>query len=501
MERTFRISMNWLHTWAGVVLGGVLFAIFWMGTLSVFDREIDRWMAPAMRLAAPTEAVTSIDALRRFYDIAVAAKSPIWGVTLPTERVPAIRVSWREGSVLAERFLDPDTSRILDAGTLGGSRFLYPFHYMLHVRVGQIGYWSVGLAGMAMMALCVSGIIVHRKIFSDFFTLRADRKPRRLILDLHNITGVLGLPFHFVISLSGLAIFATLYFPSSWQVVYEGDQRAFSAEAHGTIRLPRAGQPAGMTSFDAMAAEAGRLWGDGTLRALVVRNPGDANSVVEVGRLDPGSVGTSYDVAFFDGPSGTLIGHRVGTPPVLTIERFVTGLHLVQFRHWTLRWLYFWLGLAGCVVIATGYFFWLETRRQRHARSGLGSVRVVEGLVVGSVTGIVIATFAFFVVNRILPPGVLILDQSRAALEIWTFYLVWLVTFAHAWVRPGRAWAEQCRGVAVLAVTAVLLNWITTGHPLWVTVSHRSLWPIAGMDLLLLFSAATAGVAAYRLRA
>jgi uncharacterized iron-regulated membrane protein len=46
VEASFRASMNWLHTWLGVVLGGLLFAIFWMGTLSVFDREIDRWMAP-----------------------------------------------------------------------------------------------------------------------------------------------------------------------------------------------------------------------------------------------------------------------------------------------------------------------------------------------------------------------------------------------------------------------------------------------------------------------
>ena len=43
MEPNFRASMNWLHTWAGVVLATVLFTIFWMGTLSVFDREIDRW--------------------------------------------------------------------------------------------------------------------------------------------------------------------------------------------------------------------------------------------------------------------------------------------------------------------------------------------------------------------------------------------------------------------------------------------------------------------------
>ena len=57
-------------------------------------------------------------------------------------------------------------------GTLGCTRFIFPFHYMLHIRIQNIGYWLVGLAGMAMMALCVSGVIIHRKIFTDFFTFR-----------------------------------------------------------------------------------------------------------------------------------------------------------------------------------------------------------------------------------------------------------------------------------------------------------------------------------------
>src|SRR5687768_14441954 len=55
---TLRRSMSWLHTWAGVGLGGLLFAIFWMGTLSVFDREIDRWMMPGTRIAAPRGPVS-----------------------------------------------------------------------------------------------------------------------------------------------------------------------------------------------------------------------------------------------------------------------------------------------------------------------------------------------------------------------------------------------------------------------------------------------------------
>ncbi|MBO0223028.1 PepSY domain-containing protein, partial [Vibrio parahaemolyticus] len=79
--------------------------------------------------------------------------------------------------------------------------------------------WIVGLCGMMMMALCVSGVVVHRKIFADFFTFRPERKIGRATLDLHNVAGVLGLPFHVVISLSGLVILFAIYFPSSiWAV-------------------------------------------------------------------------------------------------------------------------------------------------------------------------------------------------------------------------------------------------------------------------------------------
>ena len=50
MEQGFRASMNWLHTWSGVVLGGLLFAIFWMGTLVGVrprDRPLDGADDPA----------------------------------------------------------------------------------------------------------------------------------------------------------------------------------------------------------------------------------------------------------------------------------------------------------------------------------------------------------------------------------------------------------------------------------------------------------------------
>jgi uncharacterized iron-regulated membrane protein len=498
----FRASMDWLHTWAGVVLGGLLFAVFWMGTLSVFDQEIDRWMAPATRLGLPAQPA-SLDSLRPSFEAAVAARSPTWGILFATERVPVLRVSWRDAaSGYVQRLMHPATGApLVDDGTLGGSRFIYPFHYMLHVGFADIGFWIVGLLGMAMLALCVSGVVIHRKILGDFFTFRASAKPRRQVLDLHNLMGVLGLPFHVAISLSGLVIFFTLYFPMVPWTAYGGDRPAFLAETYGLMRRPVDGHPGAMAPLDGMVAQARALWDGAPVMYLVVRNPGDRRSIVQIGRLDDTIVSSPHDVAYFDATSGRMIGHRMGSPPVLSTQRFLAGLHLVQFRHWTLRWGYFALGLSGCVVIATGYLFWLESRRRKRPRLGLNGVRVVEGLTIGSTAGIVIATLSFFVINRLLPLGVTFAGYERAALEVWTFYLVWPATFAHAWLRPHRAWLEQCWAMTAFAGAAVVLNWFTTGDHLWRSIAHRHLWSVAGMDLLLLAGAVVAALTARKLQA
>ncbi|WP_420808903.1 PepSY domain-containing protein [Azotobacter chroococcum] len=41
--------MSWLHGWAGLLLGWLLFAIFLTSTLTVFDKEIGWWMQPELR--------------------------------------------------------------------------------------------------------------------------------------------------------------------------------------------------------------------------------------------------------------------------------------------------------------------------------------------------------------------------------------------------------------------------------------------------------------------
>jgi uncharacterized iron-regulated membrane protein len=495
LPKTLRQSMGVLHTWAGVLLGSVLFAIFWMGSLSVFDREIDRWMMPDTRLG-PAPAFSFDAAARIVAQLAPGAAE--WSATPPTERTPTLqlRVPGPGGSVV--RHVDPSTGRVLDPpGTLGGSGFLFPFHFSLHVGWLDLGIWLVGLCGMAMLVLVVSGVIIHKRIFRDFFTFRPEKALSRGALDLHTAMGVLVLPFHFVMPLSGLIIFFSVFFPGTWHAAFEGDRQAFNRAAFGSYQRPKLGTPGTLASLDAMAADAERRWTGGRASLVRVRNAGDAAAYVEVRRSFHDEVSRNRDVIYFDGASGAVL-QRFEAKPVSRVQSFIAGLHFIQFDNWLLRWLYFAGGLSGCVLIATGFLFWLEARRAEHARRGWAGVRVVEALATGSVTGIILATLCFLVNNRLLPRAASLGALSRDELEMSAFYAAWLVSFAHAAWRGRASWAEQCALIAAVASLLGPLNWLTTGdHP--VRALGRGAFAVVGMDLMLFAVAGVAFFAARRL--
>lgn len=75
MKEGFRQSMAWLHTWSGLVVGWILFAVFVTGTLSYFRPEISQWMRPELRDAqvAPDAAAKAIATLQER-----APNAPSW---------------------------------------------------------------------------------------------------------------------------------------------------------------------------------------------------------------------------------------------------------------------------------------------------------------------------------------------------------------------------------------------------------------------------------------
>lgn len=507
-HRRFRQSMNWIHTWTGVVLGALLFVIFWMGTMSVFDREIDRWMQPQTRLAVSTALTTSYDGL---LDIARAAEPEKQLTRLEIGAANARKPFVTIRAAYADRtrrtlLVDPVTARLIPEPTsLGGTGFLYPMHISL-ILPNVWGWWIVMFAAIAMLLLLVTGVIIHRKIFADFFTFRPDKKLRRSSLDLHNLSATIFLPFHFLITFSGLMVFSGWYTSIPWNVGPDLIGKPVAAllneaDNYGHFRREASGQTGRVVAIDPLIQRAETIWRArrGTAAPadyIDINHIGDAQGYMAVRGNAPRRVASDVDEIVFDLSTGRIVRDSVPTT-TRTVQKWLEGFHLVRFDHWVIRWFYFIGGLAGCLMIATGFVFWSASRRKRDAQTQPLKVRFVEALTVASVSGVILATCAYFVVNRLIPEGVSPGGVPRFAIEVLTFFGVWLAAIVHAIVRQARAWKDQAWGIAGLSVAAVLLNWATTGdHP--IMAIHRGLWTIVGMDSMLLLCAVVAAYVARR---
>ncbi|WP_422086216.1 PepSY-associated TM helix domain-containing protein [Variovorax sp.] len=535
MFQNFRLSMAWLHTWFGLVLGFVLMAVFFFGSLSVFDREIDRWAIPSTRFEP--QPMPSFDKmlLPVFQDMKPSAQSieqarsrvsgpmadsfPVvksWGA-YTTHRDPVLSLfsSYElpnakdpEDSVFGDRTIDPRNGRLLPDDHLKiGSQFFYPLHYSLHLEWKNLGYFIVGFSALVMLVALVSGVVMHRKIFRELFTFRPRKHTQRSTLDLHNLTGVVALPFHFIFAFSGLVIFGSIYFPITDTQLKPLHDLHEKYEAMETgLPHDRAGVPGTLASVDAMVAEAKRRWAArdmaGDVGFLSVQHVGDANSYVSVYRAGTDRIALTGEGIHFKASTGEVLREDPPLTPVASVNTFLTGLHLQHFRHWLLRWLYVLGGLSGCACIATGFVFFVEKRKRQHAKQERGGARWVDAFAVSTVTGMLVATLAMLIGNRLLPDDL----PARGDWEKYIFCGAWLLAFAHAiWrtapvaeARMAPAWAEQCWAVAAMAVAAVLLNWATTGDHLLRTIG-QGYWPVAGVDLFMLASAAVAVMAARKL--
>jgi uncharacterized iron-regulated membrane protein len=537
MMQSFRQAMAWLHTWFGLVLGFVLMAAFFFGALSVFDREIDRWAIPSTRFEPqPMPSYEKIlrPAFERMQPLpaTVEAMRPRVDGPMP-ERFDTV-VSWSaytthrdpvlqlfagyevpnakdpEEAIWADATIDPRDGTPLPNDRLKvGSGFFYPMHYGLTLDWKNLGIWIVGFSALMMLVALVTGVVMHRKIFREFFTFRPAKGGLRSVLDLHNLTGVVALPFHFFFAFTGLLIFAaTYYFPVGHTQLHDLHDLHAEVEARETgLPHTRAGVPAGLANVDAMVADAQRRWQAqdkaGDVGFLVLQHVGDANGYVSVYRAGTDRIALVGDGIHYKAATGELIHEDPAPSAAGRVAEFLTGLHLQHFRHWLLRWMYVLGGLLGAVCIATGFLFFVEKRKRQHARQGQQGARVVDALAVTTVTGMVLAALGILVANRLLPEDL----PARGDWERYAFWGTWLLAMLHAAWRSAPvarglanpAWREQCTMIALLALAAVLLNWITTGDHLLRTIG-AGYWPVAGVDLTLLAGGVVAALTARRLK-
>ena len=148
-----RQSMSWLHTWSGLLLGWLLYAVFFTGTLSYFRDEINDWMRPELHgsVQDADTAQRALEAMQR-----IAPEATTWTLGLPGPRQVAVAASWREPGAATGRAgtkraeIDAATGEKLEPRETRAGNFFYRFHFELHAMPRIWGRWIVGFATMLM---------------------------------------------------------------------------------------------------------------------------------------------------------------------------------------------------------------------------------------------------------------------------------------------------------------------------------------------------------------
>lgn len=502
--RGIRQTMSDLHTWAGLLVGWILYAMFLTGTVSYFKDEISQWMRP--ELAHQLEVPDPAAAAQRVADTlaTVAAGSPLWGMEMPTDRHNVVSAFWRTvGAPPGKRTFDsgtfdPATGQKVAARETHGGEFFYRFHFQFHYMPVLWGRWLAGFCAMFMLVAIVSGVITHKKIFVDFFTFRWG-KGQRSWLDAHNALSVFGLPFHLMITYTGLVTLMAMYMPWGQQAAFKtpAERQQLTAQLNAS---PPPGKPSGIPAklapIDDMVRQAQARWGQHNISRVTIAHAGDASARVTVLRGEAARVSMSPQYLVFNGATGKLLETRDSVGPAAEVRGVMYALHLGRFSDLQLRWLYFIVSLAGTAMVGTGLVMWTVKRRQNlpdPERPYFG-FWLVERLNIAAIAGLSVAMTAMLWGNRLLPAEL----AARGAWEIHLFFIAWAATLLVALMRPAKkAWIELLwLGAALLALLPVL-NALTTDRGLWRSMAEGD-WVFAGFDLMMWALAALHAMLALR---
>lgn len=482
ISRNLRPALSWLHTWLGLLPGWLLYFMFVTGTAGYLDTEIDRWMRPELPAAQyPLPALPPAAHALAYLELQ-APNAQRWSVQLPVDRnEPYLRVAWLPagGGPAGATWLDPHTGAPLSARDTAGGQWLYQMHWKLHYLPEGVAQWAVAIASMALLLALVTGVVVHRRLFADFFTFRPGKGPRSW-LDVHNIAGVVSLPFQLMISYSGLVFLMFSFMPliaSAWYGPGPGAVRSLYADLFPPLAVaPAAGRPAPLALLAPVLRDAQARWGGAPVATLDVQHPGDAHARIQVvGSFAGGPVRTA-GILVYDGASGALLAERPAWRGAPVASRdLLLGLHEGLFAPPVLRALYVLSGLLGCLMIATGLRLWTLRRSAGRGRGGSG----VERANVAVLLGLPCAIAGYFWANRLLPVDL----PQRAQWEMQALFVFWLALAVHAaCTPPRRAWRLHAALAAAMFGALPLLNALTTARHLGRSLPAGDM-VMAGFDL------------------
>lgn len=362
-----------LHSWSGIVLGMLLYAVIFTGTVAVVSDEVGEWSNSNLNqqmlatqdvdnvlatLAAQTdraylEEISAYEDHRQnlvfFFHTHKQNPSGVmdeYGVQYKVNGQGEI-VQQREG--FGSDIYAQDDSYAL-------SRFLVSIHTELHLPAPW-GLILTGILGLAMLVAAVSGFMMHRHLFTDLFTIRKQRDGKPLKRDSHTVAGTWSIPFAILLAFTGSFFsFATAFgLPAMAVVAFGGDQEAMMHTLVGE-QAHKSEAPQDSASINGMLADA--IGNQSAVPTFIAISHWGTESASLTAFFMPteGEVGFAQRV--YDATNGEFVEYKplVGTVPSAgsAIMSLIYPIHFGTFAGLMSKIIWISLGVASCYVTITG---------------------------------------------------------------------------------------------------------------------------------------------------
>ncbi len=457
------------HSLLGLAFGALIYQICLTGTLSVFAAEFRRWEQPA----APY--VTSVSPEGYAHAAAHALGTP--GVAEqrvllvgPKPHFPRfeVRLPQSNGGGYAD-----ENGHVIEAVQTPWTDFVVHLHDDLHIPYPW-GSLIVGLSGAILLALIVTGVCAHSRIFRDAFYLRRGGSEQLSEADLHNRMSVWALPFHATVALTG-TILALVWIvaPLLLPLGYDGDVRRAMTELIGPQPLAQERDPSALPDITSLIRKIETDHAPAKVNMVDINQAGTMGQLLRISATAPADLTRGEDYYFAADARFIASGGYAAGPVAKQMIGALTPLHFGKFGGFPIRLIYGVLGMALCAICATGINIWLIRQRNR-GRSSEVWARVWTAVVWGQPLALVLSAtgagfgssslpllYVVFTLLTIFISTIVPLQRLRSLLIGVTAAGVASVIIAHIFVH-GLLPTDPIAPVvnAFLAMTVLALTWM-----------------------------------------
>ncbi|BBC70880.1 peptidase [Altererythrobacter sp. B11] len=400
------------HAAIGLIAGALLYLVCLTGTVVVLYEEwqrVEQPDAPEMQHIAPAAVQAGVAAVMAEESGRVPQTGHLY-VHMPSPALPRTTIT-----------TDHQAVHLAADGTLAGpeeiawSDFLLQLHYTLNLP-SLVGITIVGALGVMILALALSGVIAHPRIFRDAFRLRTRQSGGVALADWHNRLSVWTLPFTLAIALTGALIgLASVAAYALAAAYYDGDTEAVYAPIFGE-EMAGAGAPgvpdvAGPLSY--MQAHHPGVH----MTYAIVHEPGTAGQHVQIigehsRRLIFGEYYNFDARGTFLGTAGLADGDMGRQAAASTYN-----LHFGNYGGLPVKLAYILFGVALTAICATGAYIWLGKRARRgHAEPRL--LAAWDAVVWGTPLALLLTFLARLVIGNGAPFAVIFWIGTAAILAV-----------------------------------------------------------------------------------